>query len=190
MFFHTIYFIINIYYIFSTIYFVLLYRIRKYVQICKNHDMIENLRFTYKFITIMIIDGGQLTIESRTINVNKYIYYLLLLMNRMINTLVGDRFNRNYEIHIFNSHILSQLSYSATLKPRVYLTLDWASSRSHLFFRHHARVQLFSHTSLSFVFSSAMKYFKNSDHTTPLLYSYSRHTHSSIQTSCTFIHLW
>ena len=29
-----------------------------------------------------------------------------------------------------------------------------------------------------------------SDHTTPLLYSYSRHTHLSIQTSCIFTHLW
>ena len=90
-------------------------------------------------------------------------------MDRIINTLVikinRDKFNRNYEIHIFNSHTLFQLSYSATLKPRVYL--DWASSRSHLLFRH-ARAQLFSHTSLSFVLSSAIKYLKHSDHTTPL----------------------
>ena len=33
-------------------------------------------------------------------------------------------FNRNYKIHIFNSHTLFQLSYSATLKSRVYSTLD------------------------------------------------------------------
>ena len=91
-----------------------------------------------------------------------------MLVDRIINTLVGDRFNRNYEIHIFNSHTLSQLSYSATLKPRVSPTLDWTSSRSHLFLRHHARAQLFSHTSLSFVLSSAMEYLKHSDHTTPL----------------------
>ena len=108
----------------------------------------------------------------------------------MINTLVGDRFNRNYEIHIFNSHALFQLSYSATLKPRVYPTLDWAFPRSHLFLRHHARAQLFLHTSLSFVLSSALEYLKHSDYTTPLLYSHSRHTHPSIQTSCIFTHLW
>ena len=42
-----------------------------------------------------------------------------MLVDRIINTLVGDRFNRNYEIHIFNSHTLFQLSYSATIKPRV-----------------------------------------------------------------------
>ena len=111
-----------------------------------------------------------------------------MLVDRIINTLVGDRFHRNYKVHIFNSHTLFQLS--ATLKPRVYPTLDWASSRSHLFFRHHARAQLFSHTSLSFVHSSAMEYLKHSDHTTPLLYSHSRHIHSSIQTSYIFTHLW
>ena len=82
---------------------------------------------------------------------------------------------------MFNSHTLP-LSYSATLQPRVSLTLDWASSRSHLFFRHHARAELFSHTSLSFVLSSAMKYLKHSTkyHTTPQLYTHSRHTHPSI----------
>ena len=40
----------------------------------------------------------------------------------LINTLVGDRFNKNHQIHIFNSHTLFQLSYSATLKSRVYFT--------------------------------------------------------------------
>ena len=42
----------------------------------------------------------------------------------LINTLVGDRFNRNYEIHILNSLTLcyTQLSFSATLKSRVYPT--------------------------------------------------------------------
>ena len=55
---------------------------------------------------------------------------------------------------------------------------------------HHARAQLFSHTSLSFVLSSALEYLKHSNHIIPLLYSYSRHTHLSIQTSCIFTHLW
>ena len=55
------------YYIFLTIYFVLLYRIRKYVQMSKNHDL-ENLRFMYKFITIMIIDRQSTKRDSQDLN--------------------------------------------------------------------------------------------------------------------------
>ena len=114
----------------------------------------------------------------------------MLLLDRMINTLVGDIFNRNYEIHIFNSHTLSQLSYSATLKLRVYPTLDWTSFRSHLFFRHYARAQLFSHTFLSFILSFQTL---RSHHTTLILslsldssfYTNIMYFHSSMVTTTT-----
>ena len=107
-----------------------------------------------------------------------------------MNTLVGDRLNKNYEIHIFNSDTLFQLSYSAALKSRVYPTLDWASFRSHLFFRHlSSRSAVLAYISLirSF-FCPGISQTLRSHHTT--LYSHSRHTHLSIQTSCIFTHLW
>ena len=112
---------------------------------------------------------------------SKLLHYTV---SRSNNKYTGWRFHRNYEIHIFNSHTLFQLSYSATLKPRVYPTLDCTSSRSHLFFRHHARAQLFSHTSLSFVLSSAVKYLRS--HRTTLILSLS--PHSSFHTNIMYFH--
>ena len=116
---------------------------------------------------------------------NKFIWNRLLV-DRIINTPVGDRFNRNYEIHIFNSHTLFQLSYSATLKSRVYPTLDWVSSRSHLFFRHHTRAQLFSH--ISFIrsfFCHGISQILRSHHTTLIL---SLSPHSSFHTNIMYFH--
>ena len=103
-----------------------------------------------------------------------------MLVNRMTNTLIIHRFNINYEMHImFNSHqfTLYLVSHASRLGTFLITTV----------FHPHALFQLFSHTSLSFVLSSAMKYIKHSDHTTPQLYAYSRHTRPSIQTLCIFI---
>ena len=69
---------------------------------------------------------------------------------------------------MYKSHSLSR---HTLLKSRVSHTPVRGSSRSYLFFRHHTRAQLFSHTSPSFVLSSATKYIKHSDLNTPQLYS-------------------
>ena len=52
--------------------------------------------------------------------------------------------------------------------------------------RYHARSQSFSHTSLSFVLSSAMKYISNTQITSHHNYMHTRHTYPSIQTLCIF----
>ena len=79
---------------------------------------------------------------------------------------------------MFNSHSLSRLSYSASLKPRVSHTLDWSS------FRPHFVLNCSRNTSLSFVLSSAMKYIRS--HRTTIICTLS--PHSSFYTNIMYIH--
>ena len=64
----------------------------------------ENFSRSFNSINIR---ANQINRELRLLNAD-------MLVDRMINTLVGDRFNRNYEIHIFNSHTLLHSSLAIT----------------------------------------------------------------------------
>ena len=117
---------------------------------------------------------------------------LLILLFTLI--LLVDRTDKHTKLEIdlirITKYIYLTLTLyfnSATLKSRVYPTLDWASSRSHLFFRHHARAQLFSYISLirSFFCPGISQTLHRSHHTTFIL---SLSPHSSFHTNIMYLH--
>ena len=99
-----------------------------------------------------------------------------LLVDRMTNTLIIDRFNVNYEIRImFNSHqfILYLVSHACRLS--TFASRDLPD--------HNCFSQLFSHTSLSSFF--LLPWNISNTQITPH-HNYT-HIHPSIQTLCIFI---
>ena len=130
----------------------------------------ENFSRSFNSINIR---ANQINRELRPLNAD-------MLVDRMINTLVGDRFNRNYEIHIFNSHTLLHSSLAITF------VFSLPCSRSTVL----AYISLIRSFLEYRIFALEYLNHTQSDHTTPLLYSHSRHTHPFIQASCIFTHLW
>ena len=100
-------------------------------------------------------------LEIDLIEITKYIYLTLILCFNSRTLLHSS----HASIQLSTAHLPDHISFFVTM-----LALN--CSRIHL-----------SH-------SFFLLPWNISDHTTPLLYSYSRHTHLSIQTSCIFTHLW